>query len=246
MFEFISHLFRQNAPAPSFGEVPRPDAPFTAIGDIHGRADLLEQLIPKLPADHRLVFVGDYIDRGPDSAEVLTLIEELAATRNVTCLRGNHEQMCLDFLESPNNRTKLWLKHGGLQTLSSYGINVDLEAEPDLEALAAALSEALGTTRIDWLKSLRPIWHSGDVAVVHAAADPALPMAEQSDKSLLWGHPAFRSEPRTDGIWVVYGHTIVPEAYVEDGRIAIDTSAYLSGKLSAVTLDGARLFFTHT
>ncbi|WP_224826149.1 metallophosphoesterase family protein [Cognatishimia sp. MH4019] len=243
MFGALSRLFGKTADAAPFSAPLAPDAPFSVIGDVHGCAELLDRLVGMLDPSEPLIFVGDYIDRGPESAQVLSYLDQLSATRPVVCLKGNHEQMCLDFLEAPESPAgRRWLQHGGGATLASYGI--DAEDEPN--QIASALHAKMGATRIAWLRDLAGFWLSGNVAVVHAAADPEAPLTEQSADTLIWGHPKFRSNPRKDGHWVVHGHTIVPKPYAEEGRIALDTGAYLSGRLTAVTIHAGRHFFTQS
>lgn len=174
---------------------PTPDTPICVIGDVHGCFVQLEKLLTKVPQDHRIILVGDYVDRGEYSAEVLRLI---SARPDITCLKGNHEEMMLRFLNDPLEQGPRWLRYGGLQT-----------------------------------------WEmSGNVLVVHAGADPNVPPTEQSEKTLIWGHPSFLKTIRRDGVWVVHGHTIVGVAGANKGRISIDTGAFATGVLSAVCLDG--------
>ncbi|WP_121629532.1 metallophosphoesterase family protein [Tropicibacter alexandrii] len=223
------------AEAAPFDAPLAPEKPFFAIGDIHGTLDPFHDLlhvIEQVDECPTVICVGDYIDRGERSAEILGLLRRLTQEFPdlVFCLRGNHEQMCIDFLNDPERSGPRWMRHGGLQTLASYGV----AKTPDttMTDLRDALAEAMGTGMIAWLESLPTLWQSGNVAVVHAGADPALPITEQSDKTLMWGHADFHSVPRQDGIWVVHGHTIVPQPQARDGRIAIDTGAYATGTLS--------------
>ena len=225
---------------------PAPDKPFAVIGDLHGRADLLHALLDKITSE-QLVFVGDYIDRGDDSAGVLETLYELQSSTGgrIVCLRGNHEDMALKFLDAPRTAGARWLRNGGLQTLASYGIGqiTELADEGELAAIRDALERAMGEKLIGWLRSLPLQWKSGNVAVVHAAADPDLPMDAQENRTLLWGHRSFRQRRRNDGIWVAHGHTIVDEASAEDGRIAVDTGAYATGRLTAAQIFPGRIEF---
>lgn len=236
---------------------PAPAGPFYAIGDIHGRADLLEALLHKIEteavgheASVRLVFVGDYVDRGDQSKAVLERLHQLCTEMpdQVICLLGNHEKMLLEFLDDPQARGQRWLRNGGLQTLASFGVGRISE-----RATGAALDEArdrfraaIGGPLVTWLRGLPRYWQSGNVAVVHAAADPALALDAQDANTLIWGHPAFLRDRRRDGLWVVHGHTIVPEPVAADGRIAVDTGAYATGRLTAahISADGVRFLQT--
>lgn len=194
------------------------------VGDIHGRLDLLEQAL--VCAQGQLVCVGDYIDRGPDSAGVLHLLQ---ARPDVICLMGNHEEMMLDFLADPEATGPRWLRFGGRETLASYGV---LEPDQDLLAARDQLRAGLGGTGEDWLAALPSLWQSGNLAVTHAGADPRLPMAQQSTKTLRWGHPKFGKALRRDGIWVLRGHVVRDEAVMLDGTIQIDTGAWHTGRLT--------------
>jgi serine/threonine protein phosphatase 1 len=233
---------------------PKPEQDFLAIGDVHGRADLLlelDQLIetnrPGLP----VVFVGDYVDRGEQSREVLELLTSVAPDGDppVTCLMGNHERMLLDFLDDPSQSARRWLKNGGLQTLASYGVAPPRGGGDDpaaLEALRDRLAEKMGAEVIDWLRARPLTWRSGDVWVIHAGADPSIPMDTQASRVLLWGHDSFLRAPRPDGQWVVHGHTVVDTPCMTEGRIAVDTGAYATGRLTAaaITRDGVTFLQT--
>lgn len=218
-----------------------PDRPFTAFGDLHGRADLLEKALSR-DWGGTLVFVGDYIDRGPQSAAVLELLK---SRRDIITLAGNHEQMMLGFLADPTGRGPNWLRNGGQATLASFGINSgEGSLEPGkLEGAAQALRVAMGQDLINWLQTRPALWKTGNVCVVHAGADPALPMTEQITRTLLWGHDDFHKVTRTDGVWVVHGHKIVPGPRSINGRISIDTGAYATGELTGAQVSDGKVDF---
>jgi len=230
--------------------LPRPLDPVYAVGDIHGRADLLERALDLIDAhvgrvgarNPQVVFVGDYIDHGPDSAAVLARVRELAEELpdNVTGLMGNHERMLLDFLADPVTRGPRWLRTGAHDTLDSYGLHSSQllpGAAPDaLRATAEGLRAKMGAGMLDWLANLPLSWSSGNLWAVHAAADPQHPMDHQSPRVLLWGHPEFETRPRADGLWVVHGHTPMGTPVTEDGRIGIDTGAWETGTLTTVAI----------
>ena len=219
-----------------------PLEPFVAIGDVHGRDDLLAALLAELtraaPAAP-LVLLGDLVDRGPDSAAVLTRVQAMCeAHASVVCLKGNHEQMLLDFLDDPAGRGLKWLDFGGRETMQSFKLKAPA-AKADLEDVAEAaeaLEDAMGRDLIAWMRQLPTRWMSGQVIAVHAALDPARAPVDQSDRSVLWGHPEFFTKTRTDGLWVVHGHTIFSEPYASSGRISCDTGAYQTGRLSAALI----------
>jgi serine/threonine protein phosphatase 1 len=195
-----------------------------------------------MPRAH-LIFVGDYVDRGDNSAAVLTRLQalEAAGQGQVICLKGNHEAMLLDFLDQPEAKGRRWLKNGGLQTLASFGVR---GSGADFQALHAAFTQALPAGMVDWLRARPLIWQSGSLAVVHAAVDPTRALSDQSDRCLLWGHKAFFRRPHRAGGWVAHGHTIMDQATAQGGRISVDTGAYATQVLTAarVTPDGGVRF----
>lgn len=236
---------------------PRPTRqPFTAqvapegrvfvVGDVHGEAAALEALLTAIGSEDpeaTIVFVGDYVDRGEGSADVLRRVMALNSedpARRI-CLRGNHEQMMLDFLEAPERTGDRWLRYGGLQTLASF--DVSRPSGATLEALRDSLRDAMGPELVDWMQALPLRWQSGNVAVVHAAADPSVPIDRQSPQTLMWGHPNFMKATRSDGLWVVHGHTIVDAATAVDGRISVDTGAYATGRLTAACIEPGEVRF---
>ncbi len=222
--------------------MPAPALPLYAIGDIHGRADLLDAVLELIAADRaahgiadaRLIFLGDYVDRGPDSAGVLQRLRKMqdAAPRDVVCLMGNHERMMLDALDDPTGRGERWLGDFGGPTLRSYGIDGGVEDMRAAERLRAALPTGLE----DWLRAL-PLWHrSGDVVCVHAGMDPALPPEAQTEATMLWMRPGRFARSRRDGLWIVHGHTVVPVPSVARRTICVDTGASASGRLTAAAI----------
>lgn len=240
--QFLSGKNQPLVSAPS--KPPCPAQPICIIGDLHGRADLLDRLlviINDTSATARLIFVGDLIDRGPDSAAVLVRVRQLSedAPGRVICLMGNHERMMLDFLDTPAKASR-WLRYGGIETLASLGVQgraVGDTPEQRLDALATRLRQALPEGMEAWLRA-RPLWwQDGNLAVVHAGIDPKRPIETQTDHTLLWGHRDFLQIPRQDGLWIAHGHYVVETANAEAGRIAVDTGAWDSGRLTAAWLD---------
>ena len=230
--------------------VPQPDESVFVVGDVHGCADLLDRLLAKCPdtAVH-LVFVGDLIDRGEDSAEVLTRVKMLCdASRTTICLKGNHEQMFLDFLENPREGGSRWLNSGGLQTLASFGVG-GISAHSDgaeLEEAAKRLQDKIAPDLIAWIARLPLIWRSGTLAAVHAAADPDRSLSDQPETALMWGCPRFFDKPRNDAHWIVHGHSIVETPVADRSRISIDTGAYHTSVLTGAVIepDGEVQFIT--
>lgn len=227
----------------TFSHPLAPEEPFFAVGDIHGRHDLLLKIEARMrnksPTSRR-IFVGDYIDRGEESAAVLRTLQTIQASDpSVICLMGNHEHMLLQFLDAPALRGPAWMRHGGIQTLASYAIAPAATSArtEQWEDVRDKLRDAMGPTSEAWLRGLPTSWSTGNIAVVHAGADPALPLPIQPPQTLIWGHPAFETTLRQDNTWVVHGHTIVDEAVAEKGRIAVDTGAYATGRLTAAFIE---------
>ncbi|WP_299356616.1 metallophosphoesterase [uncultured Shimia sp.] len=214
-----------------------PHEAFGAIGDIHGCADLLDLLLERLERDapaKTIVLVGDYIDRGPDSAGVLARLMAFEAEHpaNVICLMGNHEVMCLEFLDAPAETGPGWLRCGGQETLDSFGIEAP-ETPKDLPDARDQLVAAMGPDMIRWLRARPLFWQSGNVIVSHAGGDPNAPLNPRRGHGLLWGHRDTLKYARRDGNWMVHGHYITSEPGPIKGRIPVDTGAYHSGVLTA-------------
>jgi serine/threonine protein phosphatase 1 len=258
MKKFFSRLLSSTGTSrqapPAFTAPVAPDRPFVAIGDIHGRADLLGDIERQLDAEcpgWLVVYLGDYVDRGEQSREVLErlMAVSLKDKLEVICLMGNHERMLLDMLDNPERATSRWLRNGGLQVLASFGVASPrgTGASPTaLHDMRDALAKAMGDAMIAWLRALPLTWQNGNVWALHAGADPRQPISQQSEDVLLWGHPEFQSWPRADGQWIVHGHTIVDTPYARGGCIAVDTGAYATGRLSAAVIGDGDVRFLHT
>lgn len=212
-----------------------------AIGDVHGCDDLLAALEDRIIEDARqrrgtkwLVMLGDYVDRGPKSASVLDRLTARAPegfTR--ICLAGNHEEIMLDFLDNPTADHR-WLDFGGLETLHSYGIH---KLPSNRQALRNTLLSYIPQEHIEFLERLPSLVSVPGYCFVHAGIRENQPLSEQDDAALLWLRPRAGSEPAPPRDFVVvHGHTPVADVEIVNGRINIDTGAYMSGKLSAVRL----------
>lgn len=232
-----------------------PEEALYVVGDIHGQSNALMRLLDRIDANirsheqegARLIFVGDYVDRGEHSQEVLAALVAMTTElpQSVTALMGNHEKMMLDFLDRPEERGARWLRNGGLQTLASFGIGGVTAGSRDDTMLRARdeFADAVPEAWVTWMRELPLQTHSGNVHVVHAAADPELPMDEQPERTLLWGSADFLRQPRLDGAWVVHGHTVVDKPEARAGRIAIDTGAVFSGTLTAALIEPGGVSF---
>ncbi len=257
IFEQFQHLFSRQSEQQALFDPPVTDQNTLLLGDVHGCATLLQKFLDKTRANRArpyigqkpgpkpdFVVLGDMIDRGPDSAAVLDSLWRLDRAGKAVCLRGNHEQMLLDFLENPTANGRKWLENGGDMTLLSFGIT--RLGSLRIETIADALRDAMPDGMLDWLMALPHSWSSGTILAVHAAADPARPAKDQLTKDLLWGHPNFLREPRKDGIWVVHGHHVLDQPTADHGRIGVDTGAWRTGRLTAASIKNGMLSFIET
>ncbi|HXW69899.1 MAG TPA: metallophosphoesterase family protein [Methylocella sp.] len=222
-----------------------------AVGDIHGRADLLKPMFVRIDADiaaHPVgrpiqVFLGDYIDRGQDSAAVLDLLIERGQSQEVICLRGNHELYLVEFLQNPRI-FNIWARYGGLPTLASYGLGSVLSAAPEEQAaLAGDLAKAMPQSHGDFLASLDLSFSCGDFFFVHAGIRPNISLDRQTDEDLLWIRDEFLMHEEPFEKIIVHGHTPVREPDVRKNRINIDTGAYATGRLTCLRLERDEISF---
>ena len=235
-------------------EFRAPSKPVYAIGDIHGRCDLLERLIPKIAAHSgdepsELIFLGDYIDRGPQSREVIDYLihaPELAPF-DCTFLMGNHEATLLQFLDTPGVGPS-WSSFGGLETLLSYGVRPPtLQKTPDVwQEASDQLREALPQEHLDFLKGLELFAQREDYLFVHAGVDPDKPFEFQGEAEFLWIRDAFLASRRTLPWKIVHGHTPEPAPYSDRRRIGVDTGAYQTGVLTAACISAQGIEFLAT
>lgn len=243
MFEPLRKIFRARPQAPR-SSVPE-DERLYVIGDVHGRLDLFEGLIDAIESDDRaaspaattIVLLGDLVDRGPDSAGVVSRAYELRTRRRVRILAGNHEEM---FLQSFDDRNMLrhFLKHGGRETLFSYGISRDLYNESTLDELQLLMREAVPQADRDFLREFEEFMIVGDYLFVHAGILPEVPLEKQSRHDMLWIRDRFLRHSAPHSHLVVHGHTIVEDIDERANRIGIDTGAYRTGRLTALVLEG--------
>lgn len=226
-----------------------------AVGDIHGRSDLLADMIALLEKrsidDTRLagppivIFLGDYIDRGHDSAGVIGMLTA-GRPRHCECryLRGNHEQSLMAFLDNPvANRG--WLLQGGAETVMSYGVrpppfNGSVEA---WRVAADELRARMPAAHLEFLHGLERYIELGDYAFVHAGVDDSRALADQPDEALYWARDAFIGSKRAFSHRIVHGHTPVDRPFADARRIAVDTGAYASGVLTAARFEGEAVTF---
>jgi serine/threonine protein phosphatase 1 len=222
-----------------------------AIGDVHGRADLLAQVFATIDADVAAyparraiqVLLGDYIDRGPQSREVLDILVARSRRHPMVCLKGNHETYIPDFLCDPTILTQ-WRHLGGLETLVSYGMTPPMNAdEQEQRELAAEFDHALPESHRRFLIGLPPSFACGDYFFVHAGVRPGIPLADQHEQDLLWIREDFLLHEEGFDKIVIHGHTPVTEPDIRPHRINIDTGAYATGRLTCLVLEGEDMSF---
>lgn len=246
----ISKLFRTRTKVvtPGAPAVP-PGTVIWAVGDVHGRLDLLAPLVEAMAADlhgsraerKMVIFLGDYVDRGPDSRGVLRLLCGLSPTQDVEWrfLKGNHEQAMLDFLDDPSAGAR-WCEYGGDRALQSWGLRVP-ELAHRIEAwarVAADLRHKLSQREMDFLENLELSVTVGDYFFSHAGARPGLALDRQSPADLLWIRQPFLNGQAPFERMVVHGHTPTTRVHADHRRIGIDTKAYDTGILTALRLEG--------
>jgi serine/threonine protein phosphatase 1 len=225
-----------------------------AIGDIHGRFDLLEQLASEIRRDlnesrpERTVeiFVGDYVDRGPESRQV---VEWLATSQPLTderiCLRGNHEELLLGALDDVAAMPD-WLFNGGGETLKSYDVKVEADGARMLLELQSAFHTALPPVHRAFIASLPRMVDFDPYLFVHAGIRPGVPIDAQDPEDLVWIRQPFLDSSWDFGRIVVHGHTPVERPDVRANRINIDTGAVFQGHLTCLVLEGRSRRFLQT
>ncbi|WP_309092080.1 metallophosphoesterase family protein [Phenylobacterium sp.] len=241
------NLFRKKAPQarPSTG-----GRLVYAVGDVHGRLDLLgpllrdiaEDALASQPAERPLlVMLGDYVDRGPDSKGVVDLLLQMRtyARLETRTLKGNHEEALLRFLDDPMFGAT-WLDNGGGPTLASYGVQPPASrTDPEAWATASrAFSEALSDQHRAFYEGLELMVTQGDYAFVHAGVRPGVAIEAQAERDLLWIRQEFLEAAGPFGKVIVHGHTPSEEAQLTRHRLGVDTGAYATGVLTAVRLEG--------
>jgi len=225
-----------------------------AIGDVHGCDPLLAAMHEKVAADldarppeeHRIIHLGDYVDRGPDSAAVIERLSRLIeADDHVLCLRGNHEEMLLDFLRTNPDARYNFLANGGAATLASYGITVAGKRSSTLTEsdLAELFATRLPAGHRAFLENLQYSARFGDYFFCHAGIRPGVGLERQDTFDLTWIRSRFLDSNADFGAVVVHGHTPAKEPEVRPNRINIDTGAVLGGPLTCLVLEGVEYRF---
>jgi len=219
-----------------------------AIGDVHGRYDLLRELLRSIehfnrglpsPENLHVVLLGDVVDRGPGSAEILRFLTDwVANAEGQVLLQGNHEELMLKVHGGERRLLRNWLELGGRETLESYGLQVPATGEPIPPRFMSDIAAAIPKSTMDFVSRWPTVARSGDYFFCHAGIRPGVDLARQSKSDLLWIRREFLDSDRNHGAVVVHGHSISAEAETRANRIGIDTGAYRTGVLTALFLDG--------
>ncbi len=237
------NIMRTNETAPSGARGYRA----YVVGDVHGRVDLLEELLADIERDLAdrpvrktlLVFLGDLIDRGPNSAQV---IERLRTYRSpalkTVFLLGNHEEVLLRIMEGDATLIRSWLQFGGAQCLESYGGDWRKVARQRDDKALELIRNIIPPEHIDFLRSFVDTCRFGDYLFVHAGVRPGVPIEEQLQEDLRWIREPFLLDDTDHGCIVIHGHTISEEVEERRNRIGIDTGAYRTGVLTALMIEG--------
>jgi serine/threonine protein phosphatase 1 len=226
-----------------------------AVGDIHGRLDLLDQLLDKIEADDRsrpkakttIVFLGDLIDRGPQSAEVVERLRRYRPSFAKTVfLAGNHEEVLLRVIAGETELIADWLKFGGAECVRSYGVDpAELRRLPPAESLRL-LRSRIPEEHVAFLRSFVDSATFGNYLFVHAGIRPGVALASQEKSDLRWIRQPFLDDEREHGHVVVHGHTISEEVEIRPNRIGVDTGAYRTGVLTALGIESDERWLLQT
>jgi len=254
LFRKLRRSGQAGSPPPS---IPAGERVF-AIGDIHGRSDLLRKLITAIesedqrrpPARTTIILLGDLVDRGPDSAGVLAMArawqnQRAATGHTLHILMGNHEDMLLESLDRIEVLRE-FVKHGGKETILSFGITEKAYTDATWEELQTLLRGAVGKEWREFLSSFAPMVRIGDYAFVHAGIRPGEPLETQRDADLRWIREPFLSSPADHGAIIVHGHTITDAPVLRPNRIGLDTGAFASGQLTALLIEGPHRWLLST
>lgn len=245
----LAKLLNLRKRAPEFVPVMEEGLRVYAIGDIHGRLDLLDALLPRIEADHaargpaerHIIFLGDLVDRGPDSAGVIERVRAMcAADPHVHCLMGNHEEIMLRSLEGEDKALRLFCRVGGRETMISYGVTAEDYERLDYAEVTERLNAVVPASHRAFLAELKEIMVLGDYAFVHAGVRPGVAIADQKLSETRWIRDAFLEHRGLFEKVVVHGHTVADEAELLPHRIGIDTGAYQTDRLTALMLEGSQ------
>lgn len=237
----FSRLWARRRPVPAIPEGMR----IYAIGDIHGSIGPLETLLDRIAEDCadfpsgcvRLVFLGDYIDRGPASRQVIERLMAMAG-EGVVMLCGNHEEMLVGLHRGDRRYASPFHRNGGRATLLSYGVDPDDYDAWTFDELTDRVPDIVPRSHIDFMAGLQTHYRCGDFFFVHAGIRPGVPLDRQERSDLLWIRERFSTSEEVHEAMIVHGHEIVDAVEEKFNRIAVDTGAYSTGRLSALVIEG--------
>jgi serine/threonine protein phosphatase 1 len=243
-----SRIFSRTNRPPALPRLPE-GIRIYAVGDVHGRVDLVNDVLSQIDLDIALnpaprplvVFLGDYIDRGPASRAVLDRLADTGFIREAVFLKGNHERFAIEFLKDPSV-LETWRQFGGLETLVSYGIHPSIRpTHNESMELSRAFARALPDSHLRFLQTLKLSFSCGDFFFVHAGVRPGVPLLRQREEDLLWIRDEFLNCDEDFGKFVVHGHEPVREPDMRINRINIDTGAFATGRLCCLIIEGTTL-----
>ena len=247
LFNFVSRT------QPRAYAVPRGRRVY-AIGDIHGRLDLVDALLEMIDADDaargpaasELIFLGDLVDRGPDSSGVVERLMALRGTRPVRYLKGNHEEVFLRAMAGDLKALRFLIRIGGRETLLSYGISEHEYRDLDFEELMALARRKVPIVHLEFLAAFEKWIEVGDYLFVHAGLRPGIKVEDQKASDLCWIREEFLDHRDSFGKMVIHGHSITQDVDKRPNRIGIDTGAFASGRLTAIGLEDDERWYLST
>lgn len=251
----LKKLLRASRPAPLPAFAPAPNSRIYAIGDIHGCRAELDRLLTMIDADDaarpaaetNLIFLGDLVDRGPDSAGVVERLRRLAQEReHVRFLKGNHEELFLHALSGAKDALRMFCRVGGKETVLSYGVSREEYDLLDYPQLAERMDALVPEAHRTFLAGFEDMIVSGDYAFVHAGIRPDVPLDDQRASDLRWIRESFLEHRGAHPKMIVHGHTITSDVDRRANRIGVDTGAYASGKLTALGIEGGETWILNT
>ena len=225
-----------------------------AIGDIHGSAQLMARLVDRILADaatrskvrSTMVILGDFIDRGANSAAIVRSLYSQRSSDNLVVLLGNHESAMIAAYRGDEKALSFWLKFGGVDTLSRFGVDTREEDLSDIDVAMGLLRKSVPFELINWMENLPTSYRAGDYLFAHAGVRPGVKLNRQRPADLLWIRDEFLDSDDDHGAVVVHGHTPVEQVDFKPNRIGVDTGAYKTGILSALGLEGDDLWVVDT
>jgi serine/threonine protein phosphatase 1 len=251
----LGNMLMERMQSTSLRQAAKPSVPegcrIYAIGDVHGRADLLDALLARIDADlarrpiaqSTQIFLGDYIDRGPHSRQVIDMLIARRREHRALFLKGNHELYALQALNEPSIPWG-WMQMGGASTLVSYGVTPSRRPDPKADReVAIAFAEAVPESHRNFIESLALAFTCGDFFFTHAGVRPGIPLRMQYQQDLLWIREEFLLHEDDFGKIIVHGHTPTMEPDIRPNRINIDTGAYATGRLTCLILEDSQISF---